>query len=1317
MTRTAFRISDWKRATMAAVTSALLVCGLSAVPAAAGAAPAGTPAPLGADPESTVDPTFDLKTRVVADGSAEPGNRLEVEVGNKTHRSPAGSWSCPTGVWVLELERKSLEVEASDSYPLCSEADTKVLAETLKTVSSERTVIVNSLNQAPGGDARTLKGLGKALAPIGVPADEFAAVNLAQTSFSVYGIPGLSAGQGHWAKGALTEEASVATGSPTEASINGTLALDNHSKFTLTMPDYVLYDIAANGAIELHGHTYPVPDKPANFKGGFHLLVVDRRSLEPVTDTLYSTNDNPAGQYRMINDLNRLAANRGQAVLVFMATVGEPIGGRQLPVGPANLPAQCTGSAAFTVTCTYKPVAAEQRFTVPAEVAGYSVTNLHVTLQGGFGGYAKSGGEGGDPDRVIADLPVGADKAIKPGQTLYVEVAGNGTSGGNVPGGRGGWNGGADGGDGYSSFHTGWPGGGGGGASDIRTVSRAGGNSPTSLDSRIVVAGGGGGAGGDSHDAGRGGDGGDAGSGGGDGRPGSNGRPGGDGGDAGTSTRGGDGGAGNKPGLPGTLGDGGAGRDIWAASGSPGGGGGGYFGGGGGGTSITGSYDKDFGGGGGGGGGSNLVPAGGTVQPVTRHEPASVSISYQVPYGTLAQALRPFGATPSLINALDSSPRYALAGMLNTPAAAAIGLSADAPEASPKISAGATGRLQGVLQRGRQNMWYDSITSNAPVVRSLNGDEQDPTVTNYGLYRVISKADEPWPVPVADPGPVRDAQLAALIYLSRETCNCDDIRNQYNSGQTVIDGWRREMEAMPFPSGQNLDQAAFDTVKTQLVKELGYVHVVGGLEEGMHTVLSDQEHMFQPALLKAYADVREAIKVPHSSEVLVPIIGFILELFKSVAEGAEAHGITAALGIVNASLRLSTELTNGEGGEDADVLETTADQLGQETAETFAVALNNLSQTFGYLYEDWGKLSEVADGLLRHKQEWNVSTKNAGKFVTAARDAVKLSYYRALVGVTYQRFEAQAAPTSEMDDWCVWERERPDIQCETASFFEFGAPSSAYTTPVGAPALDFRSAHDNILVTVDTADSRRPHPLSPELMKEMTEAGLYAPYLFLRWSMVKGATCPADFRMHLYFDDAGTGTIAQCVKNRPGVGSPGLPPHPTATPNRVFQDAAGDARKGVDIRTVKVWNRRGQNAFHATLKGRHFAPKRAEVAEFYLDVNRQRRGPEFVVRSWSNQDDDGLTGARLFQIRSDNRWLPGKRIACKGLRVSWRVPLADEVRVGVLKKCVGGAGAFAVHARLWEVKDYKTRDRWAGWRDVAPKPHTTYAWVKPEGKA
>lgn len=272
-------------------------------------------------------------------------------------------------------------------------------------------------------------------------------------------------------------------------------------------------------------------------------------------------------------------------------------------------------ASAETITKTFSYTGGEQTFEVPA-----SVSSIEVVAVGGRGGSAF-GVEGG------AGAVVSGTVNVTPGQTLYLEVGGNGES--EEAGGEGGFNGGGRGGPAHVGA------GGGGGASDIRTSARTAGLMP---DRRVLVAGAGGGAGGPNSSNCSGGRGGVAGQ---EGRQEacSNG-----GGAPGTATEGGSGKGGGGCGLgePGTLGDGGQGSGDgyggFCSNATGGGGGAGLYGGQGGSGGSASS-------GGGGGGGSSLVPEGGSVKLASAFAEPEVTISYEA--GVTATTEEATEITPS----------------------------------------------------------------------------------------------------------------------------------------------------------------------------------------------------------------------------------------------------------------------------------------------------------------------------------------------------------------------------------------------------------------------------------------------------------------------------------------------------------------------------------------------------------------------------------------------------------------------------------------------------------------------------------------------
>lgn len=266
-------------------------------------------------------------------------------------------------------------------------------------------------------------------------------------------------------------------------------------------------------------------------------------------------------------------AKRGPRRLAPLAALVTGLGSAAVALAPA-----ATAATPDSGSTTYVSTGAEQTFVVPD-----GVNSINVLAVGGRGGSGALGStRGGFAASVDADLDV------TPGQTLYVEVGGNGQDGSLSAVAQGGFNGG---GRGLPSS-----GAGGGGASDVRTAAAG---DAASLESRLIVAGGGGGAA-------IGGQGGDSAQNGNDGVATTCFAPEGGPGGGGTQTADGLGGSSSSSNAYGELGGPGfGGRGGTNPPGSPtsavggGGGGSGYHGGGGGGAGASCA--------GGGGGGSSYV--------------------------------------------------------------------------------------------------------------------------------------------------------------------------------------------------------------------------------------------------------------------------------------------------------------------------------------------------------------------------------------------------------------------------------------------------------------------------------------------------------------------------------------------------------------------------------------------------------------------------------------------------------------------------------------------------------------------------------------
>ena len=1071
-------------------------------------------------------PTFPLQTRVVTSAPAEPGDHFEVTVGDVDHAAPpAPAWSCPNGVWVLVLMRATLNQDSSNvgsaDYPLCSTADVKALGTVLAGIPDTDMVIVNSLNHSGPGGGASQPDLGTdALSKIGAVAAEFDGFPLDSDAFSVEGIPGLPQGQAYQVGASLASEESVPAGSPTAASINATLAEDNNGNFALAMWDYATYQIGADGTVTINGTPYAVPASHApGFQGGFHVVVVDRRTLGLLSNTLYETNSGDAvsEQLRMAAGLGSL----GEGSLVFLATVGNPVGPVQVPAGD---PSHCTLTGTYQESCTYSQAGPGQlAVTVPG-----SATSVHVTAVGGQGGggggtsgAGNHGGPGGFGATVTGDFPVGAGDAVTPGETLYLVAGGDGNTGGSSNGSPGGFNGGGPGGS-TSIFSDGFPGGGGGGASDLQTHPT--GTGDTQASRLLVAAGGGGGGGSTTFDNSPGPCNGTA-SAGTDCGGGAAGQPGhGDnadnaedgGGGAGTATAGGAGGGegdtASVPGKDGTALTGGGGAITGDNdTGAGGGGGGGYFGGGGGG-----GLKAPQGGGGGGGGGSNWVPAGGTATTDTSGKP-SVTVTFSAVVGpTLAQVLAPLGGTPDVIDNLTTNPRYALVGTVSPPAAvAAVGLpQIDAPEASPTIHAAATGELDGALQRGTRGMLYSPAGWNAPYNINIVG--KDTFITqNYGLYQVLGQPPTPWPLPVPS-GPDHAGQLAAYQYLSDVACSgCNhDLRSFYPTDSKTIETWQKRIDGAKNPGSYTntdttppvttpISDAQFSAVQIQLDAELTDIGEVDSLFVAIHTLSADLAIIKGGTLTTAYNTVMAAINPPDSTVSSAVFDG--LELLQAVADivAPEVTGVSEAISLVAAGVGAANDLATDPAGALEDRLQTTVANLAAQAEGDFEASLTGLDETRDYILSDWGRLSTVAGGMIDHPGLWGVGG-NEGQELTAMTNATELGYYRSLLPLVYTAGDAQGVSSPTPAGWCEGTGGNDCI------FASYKQGIAAYSYPVHDPANGFAPGFHMTVVgqspLVDivnpSQDDFRPNtPFSANLMSDLTVLGYYPGWFFQRFPL------------------------------------------------------------------------------------------------------------------------------------------------------------------------------------------------------------------------
>ena len=1049
---------------------------------------------------SNLPPTsFSFASRV----AGPPGG--EVAVGSVTHPPPAPQvGTCGRGVWVLTLARDSLTEAGSTALPVCSTGDVKALSSFLNALpdagrAGPPLVVVNSVFTGTAATSPAPEGLAGALAQVGASAADLGIVDFGRQVFSVAGVRGAPAGQAATNVQVRSSDA-VPAGSPTAASVNGTLVPDNHDFFVLVHRDDLLYDITLDGAVTFPAHHGSVPafttpaartyTAPAarlpGFLGGFHLVALDRRTLALRLDALFETNGSSALPER--RRMSEAVQGLGEGTLVLLATVGTPLPPQIETPTPMCAGAEVTGA---TVTCTYRQTGKEQQFDLP-----WGIDGIDVTAVGAVGGHAQTGGSSGHGSVVTGHIspPYGYQ------YPLWVDVGGNGGSGDLEEQVGGGFNGGGTGAG--SSLGGGYSGGGGGGASDVRSCP---GPDPVcnGADSRLLVAGGGGGGGGSSYVAfgsdRRGGNGGVAQAAGGDGVDGAHGgQPGNAGGAGGAGT--------NARGTTGAKGRGGDGGRSGGEGGAGGGGGGGYIGGGGGGGQGS------AGGGGGGGGGSDLVPAGGARTDDTTGT-ALVRISYTM-IPTIAEILRPLGATPDVVEGLRSNPRYALAGLMAPPAGSGLARG-ELPEANVKVQPGWTGSLSGVVSRSNRNQWYTFGNWTAPVVRVVNGVQQPVVSANLDLFDVLSNVTEAWPTP-ATPG-----QTAAYAAISTYVCGCTTgIRSEYNQEQSTIDWWRRGLSAQTPSGGAGYTADDYATVQRQLLAELNAVLAVDGLQASMNALLSDANQLLTGRLRAAYQSVVASVPVDNTATVDTVITNILLTL---AALTSVVPGVGAVIGVLAALAGDLQAATTDANGVLVSRLQTRADQLVVQTSAAFAASLTNLDRTFGVILSDWGKLRTVATGLTKDAARWGIT--DTGMAATAMADAAQIGFYRSLLPLAYGRLEGTRAPTKDLAAWWFI-----DTKGGGAPFAKFQPGVSAYSFGIDQPVTTlgegdnpFRrqnAGYDNQVIATrpifygaydDGAESEAivtGHPLPAALMTDLVRLGVYPGQVFGRWTF-QTLTCEA----------------------------------------------------------------------------------------------------------------------------------------------------------------------------------------------------------------
>jgi hypothetical protein len=284
-----------------------------------------------------------VDTRVVSGDAASIGSYYiskglspSVSPGPTLYPAPpfTGYTGSPVGFQVMVINRADGTVVSHKSYPITTNTQANALATDLTNLTANHLVIVSSLQYPAvkkitdlcGSTDPTKCPLLGALEKVGASSQAGSVGSSAMQSaesYSLIGIGASGAGNGYerWSGNV-----------PGSASIAGVLVRDNLQKFGFTY-EYVPFETRTSAdtstappdSIVIGDTVYPLPTAlPDTNSGGFHVLVLNRSTLQPISHTLYllkrsGTADSTAVK-TMANDLYAIAKSFDK--LVIVAAVG-----------------------------------------------------------------------------------------------------------------------------------------------------------------------------------------------------------------------------------------------------------------------------------------------------------------------------------------------------------------------------------------------------------------------------------------------------------------------------------------------------------------------------------------------------------------------------------------------------------------------------------------------------------------------------------------------------------------------------------------------------------------------------------------------------------------------------------------------------------------------------------------------------------------------------------------------------------------------------------------------------------------------------------
>ncbi|MCW2797566.1 hypothetical protein [Nocardioides sp.] len=147
--------------------------------------------------------------------------------------------------------------------------------------------------------------------------------------------------------------------------------------------------------------------------------------------------------------------------------------------------------------------------------------------------------------------------------------------------------------------------------------------------------------------------------------------------------------------------------------------------------------------------------------------------------------------------------------------------------------------------------------------------------------------------------------------------------------------------------------------------------------------------------------------------------------------------------------------------------------------------------------------------------------------------------------------------------------------------------------------------------------------------------------------------------------------------------------------SKTIADPGRDAEKGIDITALGVWNKDADDCYWVTVAG-NFMAKRAQVIQVFYDTNRRRAGAEYQIFSYSPIDGDRRSQTYVVRL-TDHGPVPFTCTTYRAFKIG-----KHQIRLGVLKGCLGNVAHLRVRVQLFDVTEYRSGNRWRGKYDQVP---------------